>query len=132
MTSAAPGSTEWRGPTWLSWAVGGQPARCLFALPMGRPNLTVHPGCLVTSLHVRDGRCTGVDTCAMGRRPGPHRRGGDRVRGRGRLAVPAPAVRHRPAGQLRDLGIGPAADLPGVGHNLQDHPVALACYCADE
>ena len=33
-----------------------------------------------------------------------------------------------PAGQLRALGIDPVADLPGVGENLQDHPIALACY----
>jgi len=36
-----------------------------------------------------------------------------------------------PAGQLCDLDIGPAVDLPGVGHNLQDHPVALACCGAE-
>ena len=36
-----------------------------------------------------------------------------------------------PAGHLRGLGIDPVADLPGVGENLQDHPVAMACYaCA--
>ena len=29
-----------------------------------------------------------------------------------------------PAGALRDLGIGVAADLPGVGDNLIDHPLA--------
>ena len=33
-----------------------------------------------------------------------------------------------PAAQLRALGIDPVADLPGVGENLQDHPVAMACY----
>ena len=27
---------------------------------MRRPSLTVYRGCLVTSLHVRDGLCTGV------------------------------------------------------------------------
>ena len=27
---------------------------------MHRPNLTVLAGCLVTRLHLRDGRCTGV------------------------------------------------------------------------
>ena len=33
-----------------------------------------------------------------------------------------------PAAHLRALGIDPVADLPGVGENLQDHPVVLACY----
>ena len=35
-----------------------------------------------------------------------------------------------PAGQLRALGIDAAADLPGVGENLQDHPAVLACYAS--
>ena len=35
-----------------------------------------------------------------------------------------------PAGQLRALGIDPVADLPGVGENLQDHPVVMACYAS--
>jgi choline dehydrogenase len=35
-----------------------------------------------------------------------------------------------PAGQLRALGINPVADIPGVGENLQDHPIALACYAS--
>ena len=36
-----------------------------------------------------------------------------------------------PAGHLRDLGIEVTANLPGVGSNLQDHPVAMCCYsCA--
>jgi choline dehydrogenase len=30
--------------------------------------------------------------------------------------------------QLRALGIGPVAGLPGVGENLQDHPVVMASY----
>ena len=35
-----------------------------------------------------------------------------------------------PAAQLRALGIDPVADLPGVGENLQDHPIVLACYAS--
>ncbi len=35
-----------------------------------------------------------------------------------------------PAGQLRALGIDPVADLPGVGANLQDHPIILLSYAA--
>jgi choline dehydrogenase len=33
-----------------------------------------------------------------------------------------------PAGPLRALGIDPLAGLPGVGRNLRDHPVVMACY----
>jgi choline dehydrogenase len=35
-----------------------------------------------------------------------------------------------PAGRLREAGIDPVLDLPGVGAGLQDHPVAMACYTA--
>jgi choline dehydrogenase-like flavoprotein len=35
-----------------------------------------------------------------------------------------------PAAWLRSLGIGVVVDLPGVGENLQDHPVVMACYAA--
>ena len=100
---------------------------------MGRPNLTVSPGCVVTGLQVRDGRCTGVS----------YLRGGTLAQARtvGEVLMSAGAVGSPhllllsgigPARQLRDLGIGPAADLPGVGANLQDHPVVLACYATPE
>ena len=44
----------------------------------------------------------------------------------GSYASPAILMRSGigPAGALRDLGIGVAADLPGVGDNLIDHPLA--------
>jgi choline dehydrogenase len=35
-----------------------------------------------------------------------------------------------PAGHLRDHGVPPRVDLPGTGANLQDHPIAMACYAA--
>jgi len=35
-----------------------------------------------------------------------------------------------PAEHLRGVGIDPVADLPGTGANLQDHPVAMACYAS--
>jgi choline dehydrogenase len=37
-----------------------------------------------------------------------------------------------PARQLRALGIEPAADLPGVGQNLRDHPLVMVCYATSE
>ena len=57
--------------------------------------------------------------------------GGDRVRGRDRLAAAADAVRHRPG---RRTCAGSASTrsptCPGSERNLQDHPVAMACYAA--
>ena len=35
-----------------------------------------------------------------------------------------------PAEHLRGVGIDPVADLPGTGANLQDHPIAMACYAS--
>lgn len=121
------------GVAWADLAIAGgrrvSPADAYLAPAMVRPNLTVSPGCLVTGLQVRDGRCTGVS----------YLRDGTLAQARiaGEVIVCAGAVGSPhllllsgigPARQLRDLGIGPVADLSGVGHNLQDHPVALACY----
>ena len=35
-----------------------------------------------------------------------------------------------PAAHLKDMGIDPVADLPGVGQNLQDHPIGLTFWTA--
>ena len=35
-----------------------------------------------------------------------------------------------PAAQLQELGIPVVADLPGVGENLQDHPLLPVCFAA--
>jgi choline dehydrogenase len=96
---------------------------------MHRPNLTVQAGCLATRLRVRHGRCTGVSYL----RDGTTRE----ANAAGEVIVCAGAVGSPqllmlsgigPAGRLRDLGIDPVADLPGTGANLQDHPIAMACY----
>ena len=89
------------GVAWVDLAIAGgrrvSPADAYLAPAMGRPNLAVYPGCVVTGLQVPDGRCTGVSYLRDGGvGPGPRSGGGDRVRGRGRLAAPAPVVRHRP------------------------------------
>ena len=125
------------GVAWADLAISGgrrvSPADAYLAPAMGRPNLTVYPGCVVTGLQVRDGRCTGVSYLQDGAPTQAH--------ACGEVIVCAGAVGSPhllllsgigPAKQLRDLGIGPVADLPGVGHNLQDHPVSLACYATPE
>jgi choline dehydrogenase len=98
---------------------------------LGRKNLTVQAGCLVTSLLVSDGRCRGVS----------YRRDGAATQASaGEVIVCAGAIGSPqllllsgigPASRLRDLGIEPAADIPAVGANLQDHPVIMMSYaCA--
>jgi choline dehydrogenase len=121
------------GVAWADLAIAdGQrvsPADAYLTPAIGRPGLTVQAGCLVTRLHIRHGRCTGVSYL--------HDGAPTRARTAGEVIVCAGAVGSPhllllsgigPAGRLRPLGIGTVADLPGVGENLQDHPIAMACY----
>ena len=88
-------------------------------------------GCLVTRLVIRDGRCTGAEYLRDGT--------AERADAAVEVIVCAGAVGSPqllmlsgigPAGHLRDHGIRPRVDLPGTGANLQDHPIAMACYAA--
>jgi choline dehydrogenase len=121
------------GLAWPDLAIaGGQrvsPADAYLTPAMGRPNLTVQPGCLVTRLQVRDGRCTGVSYLHDGA-PAQARTAGEVIVCAGAVGSPHLLLLSGigPAAQLRALGIDPVADLPGTGNNLQDHPIALACY----
>jgi choline dehydrogenase len=121
------------GTAWADLAIhGGQrvsPAGAYLDPARHRINLTIQTSCLVTRLLVRHGRCTGVSYLCDGELIEAH--------AFGEVIVCAGAVGSAqllllsgigPAGQLRALGIEVAADVPGVGENLQDHPVVLACY----
>jgi choline dehydrogenase len=125
------------GVGWADLAIAGgrrvSPADAYLAPAMGRPNLTVYPGCLVTGLQVRDGRCSGV-SYLHGGTPAQAHASGEVIVCAGAVGSPHLLLLSGigPASQLHDLGIGIVADLPGVGHNLQDHPVALACYATPE
>jgi choline dehydrogenase-like flavoprotein len=125
------------GVAWADLAIAGgrrvSPADAYLAPAMGRPNLTVYPGCLVTGLQVRDSRCTGV-SYLRDRRLAQARAAGEVIVCAGAVGSPHLLLLSGigPAVQLRDLGIGIVADLPGVGHNFQDHPVVLACYATPE
>jgi choline dehydrogenase len=125
----------YEGTAWVDLAVyGGQrvsPDDAYLAPARPRPNLTVQPGCLVTRLLVRHGRCIGVGYLCDGELVEAH--------AFGEVIVCAGAVGSAqllllsgigPAAQLRALGIDVVADLPGVGENLQDHPIVLACYAS--
>jgi len=99
---------------------------------MGRANLTVLDQCLVTRLLIHRGRCTGV---AYLRDDGT----GQQARAAAEVIVCAGAIGSPqllmlsgigPADRLRGLGIDVAADLPGVGENLQDHPAVMACFAS--
>jgi choline dehydrogenase len=108
------------------------PAGTYLRHALDRPNLIVRTGCLVTRLTLRGGRCTGVEYLQGGTRR--------QVRADREVIVCAGAIGTPqllmlsgigPAGHLRAHGIDVAADLPGVGASLQDHPVVMASYaCA--
>jgi choline dehydrogenase len=125
------------GVAWPDLAIAAgrrvSPADAYLRPALGRPNLTVATGCLVTRLVIRDGRCTGAE----------YLRGAavEQADAAAEVIVCAGAVGSPqllmlsgigPAGHLRSRGIRPVADLPGTGANLQDHPIAMACYAVAE
>ncbi len=96
---------------------------------LSRPNLTVWTESRATSLLVRDGRCTGVlvrHNCEL-----------VDVRANREVIVSSGAVDSPrllllsgigPADELRQAGVKVVHDLPGVGKNLQDHPLTSVVY----
>ena len=124
---------EQEGVGWADLAIdSGQrvsPADAYLTPTLHRPNLTVQADCLVTGLQMRHGRCTGVNYLRDGA-PAQAHACGEVIVCTGAVGSPQLLMLSGigPAGQLRVLGIDPVADLPGVGENLQDHPIVMACY----
>ncbi len=90
-----------------------------------RANLTIRPRSLVNRVVFAGNRAVGVEVVSG-------QRGVEVVRGRritlsaGAIASPAILLRSGigPRPDLEALGIAPVLDLPGVGANLIDHPLA--------
>jgi choline dehydrogenase len=87
-----------------------------------RRNLSVRTSTLVTKIHVRDGRATGVEIERHG--------GGTETIGAGEVILAGGSINTPqllllsgigPAADLEALGIPVLADRPGVGQHLQDH-----------
>ena len=101
---------------------------------MARPNVTVETGALTLNIMVENGRAVGVR----------YARGGQTLEARASRevilsggAVNSPQILLLsgigPADELRRLGIGVVADLPGVGANLQDHlDAATVNFCTQD
>jgi len=126
------------GVAWPDLAIAGgervSPADGYLRPVLGRPNLTVGTGSVVTRLTTRHGRCTGVSYVRGGVAAGAladAAAGGEVILAAGAIGSPHLLLRSGigPASVLRALGVGPVADLPEVGENLQDHPTAKVC-CA--
>ena len=121
------------GVAWPDLAIAdGQrvsPADAYLRPALRRPNLTVRTGCLATALHLRNGRCTGV-AYLQNETPARAQASGEVIVCAGAAGSPQLLMLSGigPAGPLRALGIGPVADIAGVGENLQDHPIAMAAY----
>ena len=107
--------TTYRGRRWSAAMAYLRPARA-------RSNLTVEPGCLVTRVVFAGTRAVGVEYLRDGRLV--------RIRARREVIVSGGAITSPQilllsgigdADALKQRGITPVADVPGVGENLQDH-----------
>lgn len=102
----------------------GSTAICyLDATVRARKNLTIATDAVVSNLLFDGGRATGVVADVDGEQREFHAR--EVILCAGTIHTPAILMRAGigPASDLRALGIDVRADLPGVGCNLQNHPV---------
>lgn len=90
-----------------------------------RKNLTIMTGATVKALLFDGKRVTGVTIVVNGERRDLH--GSEVVISGGAIHSPAVLLRAGigPEAELRALGIDVVADLPGVGRNLQNHPIVF-------
>jgi choline dehydrogenase len=107
-----------------------QSARDAYLNPaLGRPNLDVVSNALVHRVRLEGDRCTGVDYSV-----GAHvyfvRCTGEVVLTAGAVGSPQLLLMSGigPKSDLRSVGVDVAADLPGVGANLFDHPMSGVVY----
>jgi choline dehydrogenase len=91
------------------------------ALP--RPNLTVRSGALVTRVLLDGTRAIGVGYTAAGEQRSAFAEAEVILSG-GAINSPQLLMLSGigPAAHLREVGVDPVLDLPGVGENLHDHP----------
>lgn len=106
-------------------------ARAYLDRARARPNLAVETGALVTRVLIENGRATGIE----------YRRGGEtRVLRAAREVILCGGAFNSPqllllsgigpGAHLAEMGLEAKVDLPGVGGNLQDHPMTLGFYKA--
>lgn len=95
----------------------------------GQPSLKVQTNAMVTGLQIEEGRVTGVSYDTPSGSHVAHARA-EIVLSAGTFG--SPQILHvsgiGPAAHLKQIGVEPRHDLPGVGENMQDHfGVGLAC-----
>ena len=99
----------------------------LDAAVRSRPNLRIETSASVSRLLFEGARAVGVDVTLRGKVETFRAR--EVIVAAGALFTPALLLRAGigPAAELRTHGIDVVADLPGVGANLQNHPVLYFC-----
>jgi choline dehydrogenase len=126
------GLEEGFGPTDLNIVAGRrQSAADAYLLPAaGRPHLDIVTDAVVHRLRVEKGRCTGVDYQVGGELVSVA--GTEVVVSAGAIGTPQLLMLSGvgPHSHLRQHGIQVVHDLPGVGENLQDHPMAYLAHGA--
>jgi choline dehydrogenase len=101
-------------------------ARAYLDAARGRPNLEVRPRVLVERVVLGDGRANGVRLAE----PAETVEAGLVILAAGAYGSPAVLLRSGvgPAEELSAMGIAVADDLPGVGRDLQDHPLVVLTF----
>ena len=96
---------------------------------MGRPNLTVETGALTSRILFDGLRAVGVEYVKDGQVRQAHA-DGEVILSGGAYNSPQLLLLSGvgPADELRDVGVTPFHDLPGVGRNLQEHPNAAVAF----
>ncbi|MGI4797645.1 MAG: GMC family oxidoreductase [Janthinobacterium lividum] len=98
-----------------------------------RPNLSVKTGVRITRILVENGRAVGVTYLDKGQ-PGMAHASGEIVLSSGAIGSPQLLLLSGigPADELKEVGVDPVHDLPGVGKDLQDHiniPITFSANC---
>jgi choline dehydrogenase len=125
-TGLAPHPMNKQGRTRMSVAI------CYLQPVRHRLNLTIRGDCLIRRIVTDGRRATGVEV-ESGKSTQIVE--GDRiVLSSGAIGSPAVLMRSGigPEAHLRELGIGVVADVPGVGANLDDHPMLGVVFQAKE
>ena len=130
-----PNGAEQEGISRMEATIGGgkraSTARAYLHPAMNRPNLTVVTGALTHRVVLEGGRAVGVEYSVRGevRRARAER---EVVLSGGSFNSPKLLMLSGigPADHLREVGIEPVHDLPGVGRNLGEHPNIIAVFAA--
>jgi choline dehydrogenase len=108
-----------------------QSAADAYLLPaLNRPNLELISDAVVHRLTILGGRCVGVEFHSVGGHSTSVRYGNEIVLAAGAIRSPQLLMVSGigPRAHLQDCGIDVLADVPGVGSNLQDHPLSGLIY----